>query len=69
MKNTFTVKVKFTFEGEFKINANDKEQAREYVEKHCGLILGGDIHSSLPDDDIDWEFSTHPEKQIISVKQ
>ena len=39
------------------------------VQKHCGLVIGGDIHSSLPDEDIDWDFSVHPEKQIRSIKQ
>jgi hypothetical protein len=34
--------------------------AAEYVEKHCGLVLGGTIHSSLPFDEVDWEFPIHP---------
>ena len=32
--------------------------------KRCGLVLGGEIHSSLPNDEVDWEFDVHPEKII-----
>ena len=58
----YAVKTRFVFEGCFLINAKNKMQAREYAEKHCGLVLGRDIHSSLPDDDVDWDFPVHPEK-------
>nr|DAL13640.1 MAG TPA_asm: hypothetical protein [Caudoviricetes sp.] len=63
-KKEYSVKTKFVFEGTFTVKANDKEQAREYVEKHCGLVLGGDIHTSLPDEIIDWNFSVHPQKIV-----
>jgi hypothetical protein len=61
---TYTVRTKFVFEGVFYIKAESKEQAREYVEKHCGLVIGGDIHSTLPADSVDWEFNVHPKKII-----
>ena len=57
----YAVKTRFMFEGCFFINAENKAQAREYTEKHCGLVLGRGIHSSLPDDDVDWDFPVHPE--------
>lgn len=63
-KKEFTVKAKFVFEGEFYIKAESKEQAKEYVMKHCGLVLGGDIHTSLPDDVCDWDFCVHPQKVV-----
>jgi hypothetical protein len=63
-KKDFTVKAKFVFEGEFYIKAESKEQAKEYVMKHCGLVLGGDIHTSLPDDICDWDFCVHPQKIV-----
>lgn len=63
-KKQYTVKAKFVFEGEFYINAENKEQAKEYVMKHCGLVLGGDIHTSLPDDVCDWDFCVHPQKIV-----
>lgn len=60
----YSVKAKFVFEGTFTVKAHDKVQAREYVEKHCGLVLGGDIHTTLPDEIIDWNFSVHPQKIV-----
>ena len=60
----FTVPVSYTFLGHFEIEADSPEQAEEYAEKHCGLVIGGDIHSSLPDEDVDWDFDMHPEKTI-----
>jgi hypothetical protein len=58
----YTVKTRFVFEGYFFINTMSKAQAKEYIEKHCGLVIGGDIHSTLPDDVVDWDFPVHPEK-------
>lgn len=63
-KKTYTVPVKFIFTGEFRIKADSQEQADEYAQKHCGLTLGGNIHSALPDEDVDWEFGVHPEKVV-----
>ena len=58
-KRIYTVPVRYVFRGEFKIQAASKAQAEEYAEKHCGLVLGGDIHSSLPDE---MGFSRTPRK-------
>lgn len=63
-KKQYTVKTKFVFEGEFYITAESKEQAKEYVIQHCGLCLGSDIHTSLPDDICDWKFNVHPDKFV-----
>ncbi len=70
MKNIkeFEVKTRFVFDGVFKVKALNRQQAKEMVHKHCGLVIGGDIHSSLPGEDIDWDFSVHPEKKIRSIK-
>lgn len=68
MKN-YEVKTRFVFEGIFNVKAENRQQAEEYILKHCGLVIGGDIHSTLPDDAIDWDFRVHPDKQIKSVKQ
>jgi hypothetical protein len=69
-KKTYKVKTRFIFEGDFEVNADNKEQAKEYVGKHCGFVLGGNIHTSLPDEIIsDWDFSVHGDKEIISVKR
>lgn len=63
-KKKYTVKTKFIFEGEFYITAESKEQAKEYVMKHCGLVLGGDIHTTLPDEICDWNFNVHSDKIV-----
>jgi hypothetical protein len=63
----YAVKTRFSFTGTFFISAASKEEAREYVESHCGLILGGNIHSSLPYDAVDWDFPVHPDKAIVRI--
>ena len=67
MKRQYTVKTRFSFTGTFFISARNKGEAKEYVEKHCGLVLGRGIHSSLPDDDVDWVFPIHPDLQINQI--
>lgn len=63
-KKFYDVPTRFVFDGTFHIKADSQEQAEEYAQKHCGLVLGGDIHSTLPDEDVNWEFSIHPDKII-----
>ena len=64
----YTVKTAFTFTGEFIVNAESREQAQEFVVKHCGLVLGSDIHTLLPDETIPlWYFPLHPVKTIKKI--
>lgn len=63
-KKVYTVPVKFVFEGRFFIKADSKEQAKEYAHKHCGMVTSNGIHSTLPDEDVDWDFPVHPQKII-----
>ena len=37
------------------------EEARQKVIQDCGMVMGGNVHSTLPDEEINWAFSTHPE--------
>jgi hypothetical protein len=67
MRHQYEIKTRFTFEGTFFITAQNKEEAKEMVEKHCGLVLGRSIHTTLPDDMVDWDFPVHPEKDIGRV--
>ncbi len=60
-KRFYAVPQKFVFGGQSRTKAESQEQAEEYAREHCGLVLGGKIHSSLPDDEVDWEFDIHPE--------
>jgi len=61
---TFSVPVTFSFSGVFLIRASSMTEAKEYVDHHCGLVLGGDIHSTLDDEDVEWDFPCHPDKRI-----
>ena len=49
----------------------NREEAKELILKECGLVMGGDIHTTLPDGEVRWNFDTHPEKQIgkITIKR
>ena len=51
--------------------AESKEKARQKVLQDCGLLMGGIIHSTLPDEKINWFFSTHPEVRMgrITVQE
>jgi hypothetical protein len=69
MPKSYTVKTRFTFTGTFFVKADTKAMAREYVEKHCGMVMGRGIHTSLPKEDADWNFPVHPDKGIVSVKR
>ena len=64
----YAVKTRFIFSGTFFITAQNKEQAKEYVEKHCGLVLNGPIHTTLPDDVAHWDFPVHPDKILGRIK-
>ena len=63
---TFTVETQFIFKGKFFIEADTQEEANEGVMKHCGTVLG-EINSTLPDQFVDWDFPTHPEKEILTI--
>ncbi len=57
----YRVRTQYIFEGVFKVLADNKEEARQKVLQNCGLVMGESIHSTLPDEEINWDFSTHPE--------
>lgn len=63
------VKVRYLFEGTYTVAADDRNEARTMVTRDCGLVLGGNIHTTLDDDDVDWEFDVHPDMQIISYTE
>lgn len=59
-KKVYRVRTQYIFDGVFEVVAENKEDARQKVLQNCGLVMGGSIHSTLPDDEINWAFSTHP---------
>ena len=61
---TYVVPVTYSFSGVFFIKASSKKEARGKADHHCGLVVGGDIHLTLNDEDVDWDFHCHPDKKI-----
>jgi len=53
MTRKYAVKTRFSFTGTFFIKARNKDEAKEFVEKDCALVLGRGIHSTLPDEVLD----------------
>ena len=66
-KQRFLVYTEYVFDGVFDVVAESKEEARQRVLQSCGLVMGGNIHSTLPDEEINWAFDTHPEVKTIRV--
>ena len=63
-KKVYRVRTQYFFEGVFDVVAESKEDARQKVLQNCGLVMGGNVHSTLPDEEINWAFSTHPEVRM-----
>ena len=66
-KKVYRVRTQYIFEGVFEVVAKSREDAREKVIQYCGLVIGGNIHSTLPDDEINWAFDRHPNKRIDRI--
>lgn len=65
--NKYDVKVRYAFEGTYTVAADDRDEARRMVSEDCGLVLGGNIHTTLGDEEVDWNFGIHPDMQLLSV--
>ena len=63
------VKVRYLFEGTYTVAADDRNEARTMITRDCGLVLGGNIHTTLDDDEVDWKFDVHPDMQILSYTE
>ena len=66
-KIVYRVRTQYIFEGVFEVVAESKEEARQKVLQNCGLVMGESIHSTLPDDEINWAFDRHPYKRIDRI--
>ena len=75
-KNVYRVRTQYVFEGVFEVVAESKEEARQKVLQNCELVMGGTIHSTLPDDEINfssnalnnsWVFDRHSNKRISRI--
>ena len=66
-KKVYRVRTQYIVDGVFDVVAESKEDARQKVLQNCGLVMGGSIHSTLPDDEINWAFDKHPNKRIDRI--
>ena len=76
MKKVYRVRTQYIFDGVFDVVAGSKEEARQKVLQNCGLVMGGSIHCTLPDDEINfssnalnnsWAFNKHPNTRIDRI--
>jgi hypothetical protein len=66
----YAVRTKFTFIGTFIVNAENKDEAKSDVERYCGLVMGGTVHTSLSKGEVpDWDFPVHPDKVVLNVRR
>ena len=66
-KKVYRVRTQYIFEEVFEVVAESKEDARQKVLQNCGLVIGGSIHSTLPDNEVNWAFNRHPNKRISRI--
>jgi len=64
----FEVSVTYVFKGTVQVRAETKEEALETAEKHIGMTMNG-IDTSMPEEDIDWNFPWHADKVIGRAKK
>ena len=60
-KRVYRVRTQYIFEGVFEVVNENREDAWQKVIQDCGIVMGGNVPSTLPDEEINWAFSTHPE--------
>ena len=70
-KRVYRIRTQYIFEGVFEVVAESREDAQQKVIQNCGLVMGGNIHSTLPDEKVNWAFSTYPEIRMgrITVQE
>lgn len=66
-KQRFLVYTQYVFDGVFDVVAESKKEALQKVLQNCGLVMGGSIHSTLPDEEVSWAFSTHPKVKTTRI--
>ena len=66
-KRVYKVRTRYIFEGVFEVVTKSREEARQKVIQNCGLVMGGNIHSTLPDEEVNWAFDRHPNTRISRI--
>ena len=70
----YDIRVRYSFEGTYTVAAEDRDEAKKMVNDDCGLVLGGDIHTTRDDDEVlEWDFCISPcrkeaEKEVYRQK-
>jgi len=64
----YAVKTSFIFSGTFFITARNKEEAKEVVEKQCGMSGHMIINTTLSEETADWEFPMNPDMEIGRIR-
>ncbi len=66
----YDVKVRYFFEGTYTVRRKTAMKRKGMVAEDCGLVLGGNIHTTRDDDEVtDWKFGCHPDLQVLSVRE
>ena len=72
-KKVYRVRTQYVFYGVFEVAAESREDARQKVIQDCGMVMVGNVHSSLTDEEINWAYSIHPDVRtgriIVQEKQ
>ena len=66
-KRIYRVRTQYIFEGVFEVLADSKENARQKVLQDYGLVMGGNLNSTLPDEEVNWAFDKHPEVKTMRI--
>ena len=64
-------KIEYLFEGTYTVAADDRNEAHTMVTRDCGLVLGGDIHTTLDDDEVNWDtpiFRLYPTRRATRTR-
>lgn len=64
-QETFEIECSFIFRGKFFIKADNLEEAYRKVEEDCAMTMSSGIHTTLDDDEVNWDFPSHPDKNIF----
>lgn len=65
----YVADVTFSFRGKIFIEADSVEDAKEMLNLHVGCTTDRFIHSTLNDEDVDWDFSVHADKRIHKIRK
>ena len=60
-RKVYRVRTQYIFEGVFEVVATNREEAERKILEDCGMVMGRGIRSTLPDEEVNCAFSTHPE--------